>query len=186
MADEEKSASQKDEQRKPSQESESKPDQKKGTEKEKSAESDKKDEQPKKQPEKPPLYKRRGFIPAVIIIAIVLESKGTEHRTSNVDPFVAPQLHPCSTPKALTLNIVAPVAPFYDFILSLLSSLSPSKRNGDASRKVGRRKGHFRPIIVDSSPTLYRERERFGHSVKMEDGLSDSPRSLTIELTGSE
>jgi membrane fusion protein (multidrug efflux system) len=73
MAEEDKSASQKDEQGKPGQESESKPDQKhepardKKPEKESDEKSDK-----KKEPEEPPLYKRRGFIPAVIIIAVVL------------------------------------------------------------------------------------------------------------------
>ncbi|HEV2320090.1 MAG TPA: HlyD family secretion protein [Verrucomicrobiae bacterium] len=42
-----------------------KPDQKPGTEREKSSDSEKK-------PEKPPLYKRRGFIPVIIIIVLVL------------------------------------------------------------------------------------------------------------------
>ncbi|HEX3628600.1 MAG TPA: HlyD family secretion protein [Verrucomicrobiae bacterium] len=73
MAEENKSASQKDETGKGSRESESKPDQKQGQHKEKSAQSgEKADQQPNKQPEEPPLYKRRGFIPAVVIIAIVL------------------------------------------------------------------------------------------------------------------
>lgn len=64
MAEEEKSAQQTAEKEKGSQ------DQKQGPDKEKSPDK-KEDPQPKK-PEKPPLYKRRGFIPAVIIIAVVL------------------------------------------------------------------------------------------------------------------
>lgn len=72
MADQDKSASIKDETGKPRQESESKPDQKQGQQNEKSPESGKKADQQPKKPEKPPLYKKRGFIPAVVIITVVL------------------------------------------------------------------------------------------------------------------
>lgn len=73
MAEKDRSASQKDEPGKPSQESESKPEKTQGPNQEKSLGPDKKaEQQPKKQPEKTPLYKRRGFIPVVVIIAVVL------------------------------------------------------------------------------------------------------------------
>jgi len=74
MAEEDKSASQKNEPEKPSQQSESKPEQKQGPEKESTPEkeSDKKPDKEPGKPEKPPLYKRRGFIPVVVIIGVVL------------------------------------------------------------------------------------------------------------------
>jgi hypothetical protein len=58
MTDEEKSGQPKEKQ----------PDQEKSPEKEKQPQPDNK----KKEPQKPPLYKKRGFLPAVIIIAVVL------------------------------------------------------------------------------------------------------------------
>lgn len=70
MAEENKSASRGNEQGEQSQGSERKPDQKQGAEKEN--ESQRPDQQPKKLQEKPPLYKRRGFIPIVVAIAVVL------------------------------------------------------------------------------------------------------------------
>lgn len=73
MAEQIKSASQKDEQGKPNQESESKPEQKEDLEKEKSRgnQSDRTGDESEK-PQKPPLYKRRGFIVTAVIVGVVL------------------------------------------------------------------------------------------------------------------
>jgi membrane fusion protein (multidrug efflux system) len=71
MAEEEKSASQKADENQSGEQKEKQPDKGKQPNTEKGSEKEKKPEKEEK-PKKPPLYKRCGFLPAVIIIAVVL------------------------------------------------------------------------------------------------------------------
>jgi membrane fusion protein (multidrug efflux system) len=71
MAEEEKSTSQKADENQSGEPKEKQPDQDKQPDKDKGSEKEKKPEKEEK-PKKPPLYKRRGFFPIVIIITVVL------------------------------------------------------------------------------------------------------------------